>query len=220
MRKIMAITLASCLLIGLAAQGSIVYTGFQTPVTVASGSQLYVDLGRDGNQGTVSQSAFSGADFELYAIIDKPYPEYPILDITRFGANTLSGGIQISPDYGFARPYGDSINIDQSTASGGITLYSYYNGTPSGDFTPGKTAYLGFERYVSTTERYFGWANIQYNADNSFTLFGFAYNTLSQQPILAGQGESAVPEPSSMLAGLLMLVPFGVQAVRYLRNQK
>jgi len=79
------------------------------------------------------------------------------------------------------------------------------------------TGISGLQNVSDTTTVYF-----RYYASGQTTTGGWGFNSPTAGAYgLAFDGTiSAVPEPSTWVAGALLALPFGVQGVRYLRNRK
>jgi len=71
------------------------------------------------------------------------------------------------------------------------------------------TGYMGLRFNFGDDSFYYGWAEVQRDADQTYTLLATGYNTEADQPILAGQTVAVVPEPTMLalfaIGGLLML---------------
>jgi hypothetical protein len=94
------------------------------------------------------------------------------------------------------------------SAGAGIneTLLSFYAAPgylrygSGGFWSQGDRGYVGLGLVVSD-QKYYGWADVSYNADSSLTLYGFAYENVANTTIQAG----AVPEPAdAALVGALV----------------
>ncbi len=91
---------------------------------------------------------------------------------------------------------------------------------PFGDWsTTGGTAYLGFE-FGNPLDPQAGWAQISTTTTgtgSSFEILSYAYQTVGDTPISAGEG-APVPEPSAL--SLLALGGVGLIALRRRRAAK
>ncbi|MGA2280007.1 MAG: PEP-CTERM sorting domain-containing protein [Verrucomicrobiota bacterium] len=100
-------------------------------------------------------------------------------------------------------------------ASGGYVSYVAANSVIDASINPdmaglaglgalgiGDTGFMALLVQDGSGNDYYGWAEIQRNADQTYTLLATAYDTVPNESILAGQG-LPVPEPSTLaLAGL------------------
>ena len=192
-----------------AAKAQIVYTSAN--ITMAAGDHefIYVDMGTGGAQGAAVlcppawQAPYtipiSSPSFYLFFRDWNPgKPEWASNSNVNFdGDNQVSqtgqGSTITKLNYG--------ATIDGSLTLGGN--YAAFAGTYSVNtpWTPGTTGYIGVLFDTNITPLY-GWAQISYNADQTLTLLGFAYNATPGAAILAG---TLIPEPSTTaaLAGLL-----------------
>ena len=80
-----------------------------------------------------------------------------------------------------------------------------YCNVPLGQW-PSQSGYLGFE-FLSNGQTHFGWAHMTVACCASGTISEFAYDTVANQSIEAGQ-TSATPEPATL--GLLALGALGI----------
>ena len=73
-------------------------------------------------------------------------------------------------------------------------------------FTLGTPGYLGFrfKPTLSSTDFFYGWANVTFSNTGAGTLHSYAYEDTANSPIAAGFSGSAAPEP-----GRVMLILFG-----------
>jgi hypothetical protein len=88
-----------------------------------------------------------------------------------------------------------------------------YGGSPSlNSLGIGDSGYIALRLGPGGNSFYYGWAEIQRDADQTYTLLATGYNTAADQSILAGQTVSTVPEPSTLalsaLGGLGWLLTF------------
>jgi hypothetical protein len=120
-------------------------------------------------------------------------------------AAALARGARIGPDGQFTR----GIGIGNAAFCGGCYPEQFFD---YGSFLNTR-AYLGLRFPIGGQEHY-GWANLSVSTGGEFdsqiaaTLSGYAYNTVPNQPIFAGQ----VPEPGTL--GLLALGSLGIAAWR------
>jgi hypothetical protein len=112
-------------------------------------------------------------------------------------------------------------------ASGGYVSYVAANSVIDATINPdmaglaglgtlgtGDTGFMALVVQDGSGNDYYGWAEIQRNADQTYTLLATAYDTVPNESILAGQG-LPVPEPSVL--GLLA-IGATVLLVRCIRN--
>lgn len=96
---------------------------------------------------------------------------------------------------------------------GGGSGLSGYNGSHYGSFG----GYVGFE-FLSNGQTHFGWAHAYVSVSRgsgvTATISEFAYDTVANQSILAGQ-TTATPEP-----GTLGLLAFGSLGLGFWRRRK
>ena len=89
-------------------------------------------------------------------------------------------------------------------------------GSPSLDtLAIGDTGYVGLGLWFGDNYRY-GWAEVQRDADQTYTLLATAYNTGAGQSILAGQTVEATPEPSTLVLSAMG----GLGVLLLFRNRK
>lgn len=137
---------------------------------------------------------------------------------TRYYVLALGAGTTIGAGTG---------TFTQGTGGDGGYTRNYFNdatvGTPKGDWTAGKRAFVGFEilnPINGTTPLYFGFADITVNNFNNptggtaaYTLNGYAYNNTVGASITT----FVIPEPASSTA-LLVAGAAGVAALRRRRQ--
>jgi hypothetical protein len=201
------------------AQGTVVYGHF--PITSpldpsaptyqwdSQGYRLWGD-GATGGQtyqlvfnGQVAYTFYSGSEFSIF-----PSSLNAVLAISppdmRSLAVPVSAGQQIGPD-ALGEWVSDSLGSGFTTAMGRVTI-GYFTGLAS--------AYVGLQ-FQMDGQTYYGWARvgapvIGYNAG---WLYDYAYETVPNTPILAGQ----VPEPST--GALIALGGVVVWLLRHNRKQ-
>jgi MYXO-CTERM domain-containing protein len=200
--------------LGLALLGTVVTTPAQTSTIVSfdyvgatvqsGGSSAY--LGFNPTTGTYLLTGDYGDLFGAYAaaflgngVAGAPVCYYPIgegtVSIPYINIGNADGNYYFSA----GTPIGD--NLD-------------YGGGPSlGSLGIGDSGYIALKlEFSEDSPSYgmieYGWAEVQRDADQTYTLLATAYNTADEQSILAGQTVSAVPEPSALvlaaLGGLLL----------------
>jgi len=123
-----------------------------------------------------------------------------------------AGAATPSNPFIYAGTDADSTHIKYLSAGSVIDDTMFLGGNPSLDtLAIGDTGYMGLRLYFGESFSY-GWAEVQRDADQTYSLLATGYNTEADQPILAGQTTGEVPEPSTLalfamggLSGLLML---------------
>lgn len=188
---------------------------------------IYFDLNAAPGGTTVSSTNFAGADFRLYenGINAGTKPR-----VGAYGANQTNQIVAatrgtLNRSYAVALSNGATIGSLQNFVTNpyldNTGLGSNYSapGQSQGDFKVGTTGYIGLKLQPSgSTDAFYGWAYLTFNGTGNtageFTLHGFAYDTVANEAILAGQ----VPEPSSAL--LLATGAGGVVALRALRRKQ
>lgn len=185
-----------------AAKAQIVYSGTQN-LNIVAGQHIYFDLDHSGGGAFASTGpSLSGANFALN-FYNSNVPQI----VGQSDGSAYPSVAEDINDQAFNVAFGQSINssiisgTDQFLANAAINN----NGFNNARWAAGTTGYLAL-RLTSNSGAtyYYGWAEIIYGADKSLTLVDFAYNTVADQSINAGQ-TSAIPEPSSYaaFAGLL-----------------
>jgi len=203
---------------GLALLGTVVTTTAQTSTVVSfdyvgatvqsGGSSAY--LGFNPTTGTYLLTGDYGDLFGVYAVAflgngvcGAPVCYHPI------GTGTLSdpyiniGSADGNYYFSAGSPIGDSLD---------------YGGGPSlGSLDTGDSGYIALKiEFAEDSPFYgvieYGWAEVQRDADQTYTLLATGYNTMADQQILAGQTVSAAPEPSTLalagMGGMGMLMMF------------
>jgi hypothetical protein len=190
-------------------------TNISTTGTVPTSSSIFFDY----LSGTSSNSSFAGSQFELRrapgAFGGSNYANVVAVNINNqaigvhagnyFYPTKLAAGAAIGPGQGFLTA---PVGVLQTLAA---TVRSYGNWRP----LPSGTAFLGL-RFGDGVNFNYGWAEIAIDAGGNMNLTRFAYDTVQNEQILAGQ--TPVPEPSS--AVLLVMGAAGMAAYRKRREQK
>ena len=169
---------------------------------------IYFDLNAAPGGTTVSSTNFAGADFRLYenGINAGTKPR-----VGAYGANQTNQIVAAARgtagrSYAVALSNGATIGSLQNFVTNpyldNTGLGSNYStpGQGQGDFKAGTSGYIGLKLQPSgSANAFYGWAYLTFNgtgnAAGEFTLRDFAYDTVANEAIPAGQ----VPEPSSAL---------------------
>lgn len=185
-------------------KADIVYT--PADITFRTSSVLYLDLNHDGtNDFQFKNVADEGLGSTTFLSVRGVHAGNKIEGRNRF-ASALPLGAKIGPSGVFYRS--DSIA-------------EAYHGTGA---TWGRNRYLGLE-FMITGQEHFGWAELSVGINGFGTitakLEGYAYDTVANQPLLAGETSgnalfegttppptSATPEPGTL--GLLALGSLGL----------
>ncbi|QYM78230.1 PEP-CTERM sorting domain-containing protein [Horticoccus luteus] len=156
-------------------------------------TSLYFSAAIDDVVGNTGRASYSSTDsFQFQVVFVQPSDMKPQF----IGVGDSSFAVQTSSPFLKSYSSGDTV---PGMADFSATSLVY-------DFTSGAT-YVGL-RFGNDSVYHYGWAkvNIQTSTaeDKRMTLYGFAYNTVANESILAGE-TSAIPEPSTYaaLAGLL-----------------
>ncbi len=169
----------------------IIYTDLGAGVSVSTVfAPIYFDLDHsgpgDGTNGFASTSSLSGADLRI--AFRSLSPNKLRIDSTAAGLNPLAnvpiGPFGYTPAYAFNAPIiGYPYNNAYYLTKGGV----------NSPWTSGTTAYIGLLIGTGSDFNY-GWAYVNYTG-NTVTLLSFAYDTVVNESILAGQ-TTAIPEPA------------------------
>jgi len=181
------------------AKADIIYT--PADVTSTTGSFLYLDLDHDGtNDFLFVNQAGLGLGSTTFLIAKGVGAGNGIFERGTFkSALALPFGAEIGPSGRFSR-------------SG--TMAFAYHASIAGAWGHAENRYLGLE-FVLSGEEHFGWAQFSVGQeDHGGMLFGiqavlegYAYDTVPNQAVLAGQ-TSSTPEPATL--GLLAMGSLGL----------
>lgn len=156
------------------AQAEIVYT--PAHVTFSRGGQILLDLNHDGI-----------ADFHLVAFLGA-FGSVSYLVV--HGLDSAAGACELNRK-AWTLPPGAKIGPAQAFSNDPVMVEQYY-GSSGG--TWGKHHYLGL-RFKINGEAHYGWAefSVGLNQDRTLTakLEGYAYETVANKTIIAGQKESS-----------------------------
>lgn len=182
------------------ASGAITHFIPESPLTLPYGSsELFFSL----TTGSVSQATTGDEEYRLFysdGLTVKP-------KIMGFGGNHIS----ITP-YGYATYFAEGATIgSETTPYQGVVVDINFLHSAYSDWASGTRGFMGLIVDAGTDPKY-GWAEIEFETNNTLTLYGFAYED-SGAPITAG----AVPEPATV--GLLAALAAGSAAV-YARRRK
>lgn len=168
------------------AQGQINYVDVVDTKVDTHNGKFDIDLDSDGSPDfVIRQYLDTGATGMMDAILITPYDSL-------YGR--VSGELENNFSYPFKLAGGDSLKLDTEWAGNTATQSGYlvtqFNGTPypnsywKGPVTDG---YLGL-RIIKADGFHFGWVRLDIGADNrSFTVKDFAYNTVYEEGMVAGE---------------------------------
>lgn len=198
---------ATAVLAGAATHGQIVYTDIPDTTISTSGpnTELYFGVGNGlGSSGYVATTG--PGDARVYfdsGNAAKPRIAWPSTpsNFSQLGAYN-SGGTVYMNRYSAGDPIGSALSW-----VGYTDAFLNRNGGNNTYWQTGTRGYMAFAISPLTTpedDRFYGWADVSYNSDSSFTIYGFAYEQQNGVAILAGS-TSSIPEPSTyaVMAGLL-----------------
>jgi hypothetical protein len=165
------------------ADAKVIYTPADR--TITSGSRL--DLNNDG----IPDYAFHS---NLQICGTCGYFEIQALKFNKImsGGNPLASGISVGPDEKFRA--GGAIMVDWCSCSG--------NPGTGGPWLGIQNEYMGFEFNIKGAA-HFGWARFSVTDKGGITLTGYAYETISLQPIVTGdtggndRDEESVDQPDA-----------------------
>lgn len=182
------------LLAAQTAEAKIVYT--PANITIASRSAIPLDLTNDGVADFVI-SSWQYDQINHLSIIHHQPSNGVISKVQGLGpAADLPLGVQIGPNRFFEGVGSMATNGSQS----GIIFFS------GGPWKDAHNRYLGL-KFVVGGDTHYGWARMKVTAKGGIaaTLTGYAYETVPNKPILAGQMSGS--EVSSAIAPQEMLAP-------------
>lgn len=145
-----------------------------------SNPKIYWDFGTGGGSGSSSLSSFCATDLQIKFLFSVP---------TMYGAAPqlhcfpVSGQFAMNSGYIAKIALGAMIDGSLSFTSGTNNLINSY-GSNDANSSAGTTGYIGF-LYNSG----YAWAQVRYNADQSLTLYDFAYES-------SGRASRLAPSPS------------------------
>ena len=169
------------------ADAQIIYTDINPDSTVALGGSFYnLDLDNDGT-----------FDFAINVTIgtSASYTSQQI-GISPAGTNGVAGSSVGAYIYPFAMNAGDTIKTSlQFNLGPNQSMASYFGASYSyGNWLGVTDKYLGLKFYIGTAAHY-GWARLDVNATaNQFIIKDYAYNTVADAYILAGQTAVGINE--------------------------
>lgn len=181
------------------AKADIIYTSADN--TFKTGSSLYLDLNHDGTHDFLFvNEADLGLGSTTFLVARGLHAGNNVLESGRYkSALALPFGAKIGPSGGFGR-------------SG--TMADAYHASIGGPWGDAQNRYLGMEFLLSGQE-HFGWAEFTVTQEHvgrilfgiQATLEGYAYDTVPNQAIIAGE-TSSTSEPGTL--GLLALGSLGL----------
>jgi hypothetical protein len=186
----------------------VVWTPNISTTGTTGASNIYFDF----VSGTAQSTPFGNAQFQL----QRSFRGTGIGQAAFFYALDVNNHAIGNSNNGFFYPSrmaaGDHIgNPGPWLVAAGVNFQTLgYQNFPYGNWPSPSTGFLGL-RFGDGTNFNYGWAEVSLDSNSNVTLSRFAYNTVVNQEILAGQ-TSSVPEPSS--AALLVLGAAGLAAYR------
>lgn len=211
------------LVLGQTAQAKIVYTPADTNIT--PDHTIPLDLNHDGI-----------VDFGFRDVYRRSHPygfdHTGVLSVVPANAaNKIEGFSRINGNYASALRAGASIGPNAKFTTGPNIMATSFidtgrvrksNSVCNGPWSAGATRYLGLE-FVINGEVHFGWARLSVTCKDLrvlATLSGYAYETVPNTPIIAGQtkgsdeetsvGPITAPAPKPTPLGLLALGSHGL----------
>lgn len=180
------------------AAAEIIYTPSNIPITESFGSVVTTQF--DINNDGVSDFVFSVVSYFTHGLggaylkISPGQAANEIVAIQlksqRVTAAALDTGAKVGPSANF-----------QSSPKGlflGFFGLGSQSRLQSGSWLGVETAYLGL-KFVASGEVHYGWARIKFTRPGIFTdasIYGYAYESLPNQPITAGQKSGSSPDDS------------------------
>jgi hypothetical protein len=187
---------------GVPAEATVVYTAIPTAdQTITNGNLDFLETSVSFFQ--FSAYHFNNSSYAFASVNAKNYGGYMVHNPGSYYAALLK--------------FGTPINASSYFDWNGRLAYTYY-GYPSGGDWLGKKGYLGLQFQDADAATHYGWAKLEVPGDlSSLILYGFAYETDIDTPILAGAGDpSPVPLPSSL--ALLASGAAGLLAYRRMKR--
>jgi hypothetical protein len=188
-------------------EAEVVYTPSNIPMAqgFAGGALTQLDLNNDGAPD-FTFSNFSYQSHGLGGIWLKLIPDQPGNEVwgtqlrlqRKVTAAALSAGVPVGSNGKFASfPQG----LNMAIVDVSVTSFA------SGSWLGVESAYLGL-KFMISGEVHYGWAYIKFVAPGNFlsgSIYGYAYETVPNQPIVTGQtsglvenGRSGVPGPTAI----------------------
>jgi hypothetical protein len=166
-----------------AAQAKVVYTPDNQLIPPGFGTSFYLDLNHDGINDFSFFNFFSATSSTLDLSVLPINPSNEIFStgggFSAFAA-ALPAGVKIGPNGKFRKRLGDGM-------ANGLP------GTCQGPWIHAHERYLGL-KFIIQGEAHFGWARMNVNCTYphaiSARLTGYAYETVANQPIVAGDTKS------------------------------
>jgi hypothetical protein len=181
------------------ADAQITYVDINPDQSYNADSQVDIDLNSDGIN-----------DFSLFIEAGKAYTGGPVNDIRLSpGSNNMAlGSVSGSFFYPFALDLNAQINAAQTvwngTANGAMLTmaWKYTAGGSYGNWLTAADKYIGV-RFMVGSNVYYGWIRLDVtcNASGITVVYkDYAYNTVAEQGILAGQTVVGINDPSALQA--------------------
>jgi hypothetical protein len=209
------------LVLGRSAEAKIVYTPADTNIT--PDHTIPLDLNHDGV-----------VDFGFKDVYRRShtygFDHTGVLSVTPANqANKVEGYTRINGNYASALRAGASIGPNAKFTTGPNIMATTFidtgrarpsNSVCNGPWTPGATRYLGLQ-FLIEGQVHFGWARLEVTCKDLHvlaTMSGYAYETVTNKPIIAGQTkgsdeESSVKPDAALTALARESAPLGVLAL-------
>jgi len=188
---------AGVVAVGGTAEAQIIYNDVNPDQTWTADHQLDLDLNSDGIN-----------DFTFFIEVGKTYTGGPVnaVRVTPAVGNEFLGSSSGNFFYPFAmnvnQPINDAQTIWNGTKNGGLLTmaFNYTAGGSYGNWINATDKYLGLRYFVGANLHY-GWIRFTIDcnsASNTVTLKDYAYNSVAEQGILAGQTVIGIDEASAL----------------------
>jgi hypothetical protein len=204
----------SVLALAGASEAKVVYT--ETNQVTHSGSPLYIDLNHDGIQDFLLRTSFYVGSSGLQVGLNASGKAGNVVAGRRFdrsgyflsAASALPAGVRIGPEGNFFLRF----PVVAEELFDGVGSQNSDLGAWVGKGSGVKNQYLGL-KFVVDGEVHYGWARLsvtlghhRQSGDVTGTLTGYAYETVPDKPIIAGQitGPDVITVRPETLAGLAL----------------
>ncbi len=172
------------------ANAQIIYTDIDPDVNISNSSYL-LDLNNDGTEDfRITQNGSSSYSMDGVAVYAyQSNANKLLIDKIQFGYYSYSVNAAL------ALNQGDTIDNNQPMwgAFGGLNAHGIYNSAPLdiGHWKSLSDKYIGF-KFVIDSDLHYGWARLNVTPDaTSATIKDYAYNSIPDEMIMAGQTGSA-----------------------------
>lgn len=223
-KNLLAYTTAASagLLLALPAEAEIIYTPSNTPMAIASRNQgpalTQLDLNNDGKPDFtfgMSYTSLYNSSTVRFKFFLKVVPHQK-------GNEAVQG--QEAPTAA-AVAAGEIIGPQQKFASGGLYMaikqFGGRGSRSSGTWRKVEVAYLGL-KIVINGQVHYGWARIKFPYPGSYgypSIYGYAYESTPNQPIVAGQTSGTAKETAAGAPGNLGMLAAGASGVDLWRGR-